>query len=121
MSTGLVEDFQRREAKAVALLGNYSIKTAGALLLSSQRASVDGWLYANSREFLFLSDTPIGGLFRGRPERFDEFTLLFQHQGRPVQLTAPRFVPNGIINFGNGLEFVGAKKRIKAIAKAAQS
>ena len=121
MKMSYATDLQQREAKALALLENYSIKTAGALLLSSQRASVDGWLYANNRDFLFLSDTPIGGLFRGRPERFDENTLLFQHQGRPVQLTAPRFVPNGIIDFGYGLEFVGAKKRIKAIAKAAQS
>ena len=121
MSMSYATDFQQREAKALALLGDYSIKTAGALLLSSQQASVDGWLYANDHDFLFLSDTPIGGLFRGCPELVDEFTIHFEHRGRPIQLTAPRLVPNGIINFGGGLEFVGAKKRIKLIAKAAQS
>lgn len=108
-----------REARATELLGNYTIKTAGDLLIASMRKQIRGWIYANPQRFVFLAEAPISPVLGRRPEVLDDYTIAFDLPGRSHKLTAPMLVPAGIIDFGNGLEFAGQKKHIKAIAAAA--
>lgn len=107
------EDFSRREQRAAELIGTYAVKTAGGLMIASQRRVIDGWLYANDTHLLFVADTIMGGT---GPGMIDARTMLLEIKGRPHKLTAPFVSPNGIIDFGQGLEFVGAKKKMKAIS-----
>jgi hypothetical protein len=107
------DEFAQRERRALELLGSYVVKTAGGLMLSGQRRVIDGWLYASNTHLLFLSDTIMGGASSGM---LDARTLLIEIKERPHTLTAPFISPNGIIDYGGGLEFVGAKKQIKAIS-----
>jgi hypothetical protein len=107
------DEFARREQRASELLGAYTVKTAGGLMIASQRRVIDGWLYASSTHLLFLADTIMGG---SGPGMIDARTMLLEIKDRPHKLTAPFISPNGIIDFGGGLEFVGAKKQIKAIS-----
>lgn len=116
-----LDEMQERERKAVSLLGGYSIKTAGGLLVSTSQYEISGWLYANTRNLVFLAEAPLSPVLGRRPEVHDEYTILMPLPGRPHKLTAPFIAPNGIIDFGGGLEFVGAKKQIKAIAAACGS
>lgn len=109
----MLQDMIQREAHALEILGSYSVKTAGGLMNSVNRNVNDGWIYANSTDLMFISDTVIPW---GGPELLDARTLRLPIAGRRYQLTAPMLVPNGIIDFGGGLEFVGQKKHIKALA-----
>jgi hypothetical protein len=67
------DEFARREQRAAELLGTYAVKTAGGLMIASQRRVIDGWLYANSTHLLFLADTIMGG---SGPGMLDARTLL---------------------------------------------
>lgn len=107
-----------RERRAIDLLGSYSAKTAGGIMLPQVRQVLDGWIYANSSAILFLADAPLVVLPQNFPGLMDAFTVLLPIEQRPpFTLTAPMLVPNGIIAFADGVQLVGAKKRIKAIAE----
>ena len=112
-------DMQAREARAQELLGTYTIKTSADLLISHLRKQIGGWLYANNNALIFLANAPISPVLGRRPELVDDYTLKLDLPGRPHKLTAPMLVPAGIINFGDGIEFAGQKKHIKAIAAVA--
>lgn len=112
-------DMQARETRAQQLLGAYTIKTSADLLISHLRKQIGGWLYANNNALIFLADAPISPVLGHRPELLDDYTLKLDLPGRQHKLTAPMLVPAGIINFGDGIEFAGQKKHIKAIAAVA--
>lgn len=112
---GYSDNMLWRDARAQELLGSYSVKTAGSLMISSQRRLLDGWIYANRNNLLFLSNASLAIEASILAELIDDLTLLIKIAGRPAKVTAPFGVPSGIIDFGMGLEFAGAKKQIKAI------
>lgn len=106
-----------RERRANELMGSYSVKTAGGLMFSPLRRVWDGGFYANTTLLLFFADEPLVGLPPCYPHPLDEVTVLWEcaSLGTP-QTTAPFLAPNAILDFGGGVEFVGAKKRMKTIA-----
>ncbi len=111
-------EFQEREQIVRSLVNSYSAKTAGGLLDNYRNHVIKGWLYANSSVLLFLSDgEPV--TLPGLPPVAINLRTILMPLGLPFKLTAPPIIPNGIINFGYDLEFVGQKSRIKQIAKLA--
>ena len=107
-----------RESTTIELLGSYSIKTAGGIMLSRARLVLDGWWYANNQYLLFIADAPLSALNPNYPGLLDARTVLLPIKERPNwKLTAPFITPNGIIEFSDGVEIVGQKSRIKQIAK----
>lgn len=79
-----------RERRALEMLGSYQVKTAGGIMIADQRRILDGWIYAQ--------------------------TVLLPIAERPAsRLTAPMLTPNGLIAFADGVEVIGAKKRMKAM------
>lgn len=113
--TGYIDSMLWRDARAQELLGSYSVKTAGSFMISSKHQLLDGWIYANRENLLFLSNSSLVIAASMLPELIDDRTLLIKIAGRGAKVTAPFGVPSGIIDFGMGLEFAGAKKQIKAI------
>ncbi len=107
-----------RENKAIELLGSYSVKTAGGIMISRARMVLDGWWYANNQYLLFVADAPLTALSTSYPGLLDFKTVLLPIVERPGwKLTAPFIAPNGIIEFADGVEIVGQKSRIKQIVK----
>jgi len=107
-----------RDQKATSLIGAYLVKTAGGIMIASERLVLDGWLYASPRHLMFLSDSPLSALSPNYPGLVDFKTVLLPIIERPTwNLVAPFFTPNGIIEFTDGVELVGQKSRIKQIAK----
>lgn len=113
-----MNNFSERENKAIELIGPYSIKSAGGIMISRVRLVLDGWWYANNKYLLFLADAPLTSLSPSYPGLRDSRTVLLPIAERPGwKLTAPFIAPNGIIEFADGVEIVGQKSRIKQIAK----
>lgn len=113
-----LRELQVREQAVSSLMNSYGAKTAGGLLDNYRNRVIKGWLYANSSMLLFLSDSEPVTLPGLPPVAINPQTILMP-LGLPFKLTAPPIIPNGIINFGYDLEFVGQKSRIKQIAKLA--
>ena len=113
-----MNNLSNRENKAIELLGSYSVKTAGGIMVSRARMVLDGWWYANNRHLLFIADAPLTALTASYPGLLDSKTVLLPIAERPSwKLTAPFIAPNGMIEFADGVEIVGQKSRIKQIAK----
>lgn len=113
-----MNSFIDRESRATALIGTYSVKTAGGIMVSRARMVLDGWWYANNQNLLFVADAPLSALSSSYPGLLDARTVLLPISERPTwKLTAPFIAPNGIIEFADGVEIVGQKSRIKQIAK----
>ena len=72
--------------------------------------------YASHLSLLFLADEPLRALSARFPGLVDAQTVLLPIAERPAsRLTAPMLTPNGIIAFADGVELIGAKKRMKAM------
>jgi len=72
------------------MLGSYQVKTACGIMVVDERRILDGWIYAQ--------------------------TVLLPIVERPAsRLTAPMLTANGIIAFADGVELIGAKKRMRAM------
>lgn len=113
-----MNNFFDRESNATDLIGSYSVKTAGGIMLSRARMVLDGWWYANNQYLLFIADAPLSALTPTYPGLLDSRTVLLPIAERPSwKLTAPFITPNGMIEFADGVEIVGQKSRIKQIAK----
>jgi hypothetical protein len=67
-----VSNSSDRESTAIELLGSYSIKTAGGIMLSRARLVLDGWWYANNQYLLFIADAPLSALNPNYPGRETE-------------------------------------------------
>jgi hypothetical protein len=106
-----------REHRASTLVGVALVKTAGGLMNSALRQVRDGWFYAGRDRIVFFADLPLGELPSPYPAPLDAVTVLWEIASLPSpKVTAPFLVPNAILDFGQGMEWVGAKKRMKAIA-----
>lgn len=113
-----MNNFSERENRAIELLGSYSVKSAGGIMISRARMVLDGWWYANNKYLLFIADSPLTALTTSYPGLLDAKTVLLPIAERPSwKLTAPFIAPNGIIEFADGVEIVGQKSRMKQIAK----
>ena len=100
--------------RAKELIGVCPVWTAGGVLISA-RKSIDGWVFANRTGLVLVADVPYPVRL---PGQLDSVTLVIDVTQTPVvKVTAPALVPTGIIQFANGLEILGAKKRIREIAK----
>ena len=105
-----------RERRALEMLGSYQVKTAGGIMIADQRRILDGWIYASHLSLLFLADEPLRALSARFPGLVDAQTVLLPIAERPTsRLTAPMLTPNGIIAFADGVELIGAKKRMRAM------
>ena len=105
-----------RERRALEMLGSYQVKTAGGIMIADQRRILDGWIYASHLSLLFLADEPLRALSARFPGLVDAQTVLLPIAERPAsRLTAPMLTPNGIIAFADGVELIGAKKRMRAM------
>ena len=113
-----MNNLSNRENRASELLGSYSVKTAGGIMVSRAHLVLDGWWYANKQSLLFIADAPLTALTASYPGLLDSKTVLLQIADRPSwKLTVPFIAPNGMIEFIDGVEIVGQKSRIKQIAK----
>jgi hypothetical protein len=100
--------------RAQEILGGVSVWTAGGVLMGA-RKTVDGWVFANRNGLVLVADVPYPVRL---PGQLDAFTLVIRVEETPVvKVTAPALVPTGMILFANGIEILGAKKRIREIAK----
>ena len=105
-----------RERRALEMLGSYQVKTAGGIMIADQRRILDGWIYASHLSLLFLADEPLRALSARFPGLVDAQTVPLPIAERPAsRLTAPMLTPNGIIAFADGVELIGAKKRMRAM------
>lgn len=101
-------------SRAQEILGKVDVWTAGGVLVTA-RKSIDGWVFANGEGLVLVADVPYPVRL---PGQLDAVTLVIDVAQTPVvKVTAPALVPTGIIRFANGLEILGAKKRIREIAK----
>ena len=107
-----------RETRATELIGPYAVKTAGALMVSDKRITVDGWLYSGRDAMCFFADDPAQLVAVAPPGMVDSRTLVIAYQDcdEPV-ITAPGAAPNAILHFGGKKEFVGASARMLEIAR----
>lgn len=109
---------QRRDQRAVSLIGPFAVKTAGGLVIANQHRVADGWLYAGRDALCFLADDATQLLTAEAPGRVDGTTLVIAYQdcSEPV-VTAPGAAPNAIVDFGGGREFVGPQGRLLEIMR----
>ncbi len=112
------DDVKWRERRAVELVGPYAAKTAGGLMISSQRRVVDGWIYGGRDAFCFFADDPQQLLTAGAPGQVDGRTLVIAYGdcNEPI-IQAPGVTPNAILDFGAGREFAGQKNRMLHLAR----
>jgi hypothetical protein len=81
------------------------------------RRTFDGWLYVGRDALVFIADEPIFERSEDAEPLAERVLQLQYAEAGRSKLTAPFGVPNGIVEFANGLMFMGQKRYMKALHK----
>jgi hypothetical protein len=114
-----ITDMLWREKVASRFLGEQPVaKASGGYMVERLRRTFPGWLYIGSDALVFIADEPIFERDDLAPGANRILRVVYADAGR-TRLTAAFGMPNGIVKFANGGEFMGQKKHMKTLHKIA--
>jgi hypothetical protein len=109
---------QWREERAAALVGEVAARASGWFVGDGEPHTREGWVFATSEWFLFLSRAPLRPHAGVAATSLDPYTVLVPVRHRMIVFTLPPVLGDGEVDFGEGVVFSIARLDVEDLAEA---